>query len=113
MTNKERLEIEIKNINLSENEKEIYLEESELDPEEEYNPSSNNNKRNILKTALSILESIANDPAAMKNYKQDDITVSQFSENLQNRIDQLERKIRQMSTTDNNNEDNFFMLFDS
>lgn len=44
----------------------------------------------------------------MKNYKQDDISVSQFAENIQSRIDQLERKIRTMKTDD---ETNFFMLF--
>ena len=49
---------------------------------------------NILKSALSILESVANQPALMKDYKQDDISISQFHENLQNRIDQLEIKIR-------------------
>ena len=96
MTNTERLQMEIKGISLTPSEIEIYLQENSLIATDEYNPSSNTNKRNILKTALSILESVANQPALMKDYKQDDITISQFAENLQNRIDQLENKIRQI-----------------
>ena len=49
----------------------------------------------------------------MKNYKQDDISVSQFHENLQNRIDQLERKIRLIPDDDATYQDgaNFFHMF--
>lgn len=111
MNNLQRLQLEIKDINLTQAELSIYLQENSLAPTDEYNPESNTSKRNILKTALSILESIANNPATMKNYKQDDITVSQFSENIQARIDQLERKIRQMSVNDEIAESNYFMLF--
>ena len=96
MTNLQRLQMEIKGIDLSQNELEIYLMESDLTPHTKYEPQSNTNKRNILKSALSILESIANQPQLMKNYKHDDITVSQFHENLMARIDQLEQRIRQI-----------------
>jgi len=111
MLNSERLQLEIQGITLSQDELSIYLQENGLEPTLEYNPQSNVSKRNILKTALSILESIANNPSMMKSYKQDDITISQFAENLQNRIDQLERKIRQMANTDEYSDTNFFMLF--
>lgn len=111
MNNLERLKLEIKDINLTEPELSIYLQENSLTPTEEYNPELNTNKRNILKTALSILESIANNPNLMKNYKKDDITISQFSENIQARIEQLERKIRQMSINDEVAESSYFMLF--
>lgn len=96
MNNTDRLLMEIKGIDLTPSEIEVYLQENNLVAAEEYNPSSNTNKRNILKTALAILESVANQPELMRNYKMDDITVSQFHENLQNRIDQLEMKIRQI-----------------
>lgn len=111
MTNLERLQMEIKDIVLTEDEQEVYLQENSLSPDGEYNPQSIINKRNILKTALSILESIANNPTTMKNYKKDDITISKFSENIQNRIEQLERKIRQMSINDEMSDSNYFMLF--
>ena len=66
-----------------------------------HNPESNTNKKNILKTALSILEAIANNPQLMKNYKTEDMTITGFSENLQNRIDALDRKIRLIANDDN------------
>ena len=112
MTNLERLQIEIQDVTLDENIAKVYLQENSLSPDDAYNPESSINKRNILKATLSVLESIANNPATMKNYKKDDITISQFSENIQNRLDQLERKIRQMGANDSiNQESNYFMLF--
>ena len=62
----------------------------------------------ILFVLLSI---IVNQPSQMKNYKKDDISVSQFAENIQNRIEQLERKIRQMRIDDTKPETNTFILF--
>ncbi|WP_273484723.1 hypothetical protein [Desulforamulus ruminis] len=113
MTNLERLQMETKGITLTPSELDIYLQENGLVSVNEYNPQSNTNKRNILKTALSILESIANQPQLMKSYKQDDITVSQFHENLQSRIDQLERKIREIPNDEKVYEDgaNYFYMF--
>jgi len=94
MTNLERLKMEIEGIAFDDNKLNVYLQENELNATDNYDPSSKTNKKNILKTALSILESIANNPSNMKNYKTDDISISQFSENLNNRIDALDRKIR-------------------
>lgn len=111
MTNSERLLMEIKEINLTPDEVTVYLMENDLTANNEYNPESVTNKRNIYKSALSILESIANQPSQMKNYKKDDISVSQFAENIQNRIEQLERKIRQMRIDDTKPETNTFILF--
>lgn len=111
MTNIQRIQIEVQDINLSQEELTVYLQENELQPHDEYNPKSATNKRNIYRTALSILESIANNPSLMKAYKQDDISVFQFAENIQGRIDQLERKIRTMKTDDQNS--NYFMLFNN
>jgi molecular chaperone GrpE (heat shock protein) len=110
MNNLQRLQIEIQNINLQQDELAIYLQENDLQPFDEYNPQSATNKKNIYRAALSILESIANSPATMKNYKEDDMTVSDFHTNLMNRIDNLERKIRQMKSDEQNDSD-FFMLF--
>ncbi len=111
MTNLQRLQLEVKGINLSQEELTVYLQEANLNPHEEYNPQSATSKRNIYKAALSILESIANNPSAMKNYKEDDMSISDFAENIQSRIDQMERKIRTMKTDESDS--NFFMLFSS
>ncbi|MFC0235642.1 hypothetical protein [Fictibacillus phosphorivorans] len=112
MTNLQRLELEIKGVTLSQDELSVYLMECDLTPHSEYIPTSATNKRNIYRAALSILESIANSPSTMKNYKQDDMTVSDFADNLQSRIDQMERKIRTMPV-DEQDGNNFFMLFQS
>ncbi|ELK22806.1 hypothetical protein AF6_0514 [Anoxybacillus flavithermus TNO-09.006] len=113
MTNLQRLLLEVQGINLDQNELAVYLQENDLNPHDEYVPSSATNKRNIYKTALSILESIANNPSLMKVYKLDDMTVADFHTNLINRIDQLERKIRSMKTDEQEQTGNVFMLFNS
>ena len=96
MTNLERLQLHIKGIDLTPEEYGVYLAESNLTANTNYDPTSNTNKRNILKSALNILEDIANNPNTMKNMKQDDISVSQFHENLMARIDHLQNKIAQI-----------------
>lgn len=101
MTNLERLKMEISDISYTDDQLSVFLLENELAGIAEYNPQSNTNKKNILKTALSILEAIANNPQLMKSYKTEDISVTEFSENLQSRIDQLERKIRILPDDDN------------
>lgn len=110
MNNIERLQMEIAGIDLPHEELLIYLKESGLNGYEEYNASSKASKRAIYETALSILHSIANQPHLMKNYKQDDMTVSDFSKQLNQRINQLEIKVRQMPKNDAN-PSNFFNLF--
>ncbi|QUL57357.1 hypothetical protein KDC22_13315 [Paenibacillus tritici] len=111
----ERFQLETQGITLSSAELSVYLaEEGVIDPETEYSPSSNVDKRNIYSAALSVLNSIANNPSLMKTYKSDDITISDFADSLQNRIDQLERKIRMMAVTDDTNSNSStFMLFNS
>lgn len=113
MINSDRLLMEIKGIDLTPDELNIYLEENALVPTIDYVPTSNTNKRNIMKSALAILESISNQPDLMKNYKQDDISISQFHENLMNRIETLEIKIRQIPDDAQTYADgaSFFMLF--
>lgn len=111
MNNLQRLELETKGINLEQNEL-IFLLENDLDAFNEYNPRSPENKRNIYRSALSILESIANNPQTMKTLKYEDTSISEFHEQLMNRIDQLERKIRQMKIEEDKNiNGNVFMLF--
>ncbi|MBS3679936.1 hypothetical protein KGF86_06905 [Ornithinibacillus massiliensis] len=112
MNNLQRLEMETKGIQLDQSELTIYLQENNLQPFEPYNPESATSKKLIYQSALSILESLANNPQQMKNYKHEDMTISQFHENLMSRIDQLERKIRTLKTDEQlQNESNFFMLF--
>lgn len=110
MQNIERLQMEIAGIELPHEELLVYLKESGLDGYAEYNASSKVSKRAIYETALSILHSIANQPHLMKNYKQDDMTVSDFAKQLRFRINQLEIKVRQMPNTDGTSS-NFFNLF--
>ncbi|QOS80159.1 hypothetical protein JNUCC31_04250 [Paenibacillus sp. JNUCC31] len=111
----ERLKLETQGITLSSTELSVYLEEEGVtDSEAEYSPFSNIDKRNIYSAALSVLNSIANNPSMMKSYKSDDITITDFADSIQNRIDQLERKIRMMVVTDDMNSNNsMFMLFNS
>ncbi|MGG1483351.1 hypothetical protein ABEI56_04600 [Peribacillus castrilensis] len=111
MNNLQRLQLETKGVKLEQDELSIYLEENELEPFVEYNAKSATSKRNIYRAALNILESIANDVSRMKSVKMDDTTVSDFSDSIQNRIDQLERKIRTLKTDDQLADTNFFMLF--
>lgn len=114
MKNIERLKIEIKGINYPDEELTIYLQENGLDPEAEYNPQSNSNKKAILATALALLESLANQPQLMKSYKEDDLTIYDFADSLQSRIQQLDRKLRMMSSSDNTTTNSStFMLFNS
>ena len=107
MNNIQRLQMETKGIELEQKELIIYLQENGLMSNDEYNPT---NKKAIYQTALSVLESIANNPELMKNIKMDDMSVSQFHENLQARIDQMYKTIRQMKTDQSSNSD-VFMLY--
>lgn len=112
MNNLQRLQLETRGISLDQSELSIYLQENDLQPFDEYNPQSATNKRNIFRSALGVLESIANNPTLMKSIKMDDTTFSDFANSIQSRIDQLERKIRTLKTDDQlQNESNFFILF--
>lgn len=113
MLNSERLTMEI-GITIPEEQLTVYLAEEGINGSDNYEPSSQANKRKIYSAALAVLNSIANNPNNMKAYKEDDISISEFAENIQSRIEQLERKIRMMSVTDTeSNYSNTFMLFNS
>lgn len=96
MNHLERLKIEIPGVSIPDANLSIYLAEQSLSPTIEYVPENIDSKIAIYKCALAILESLANDPNLMKSYKTDDITVSEFADNLQSRIDQLDSKIRRL-----------------
>lgn len=99
MNNIERLKMELRGYdNIPDNELIIYLMENDLTDTDEYNTKSKTNLKQIYQTALSVLESIANDPNMMKNYKTEDISITHFHTNLMNRIDDLRRKINGMVT---------------
>ena len=112
MTNGERLLMEI-GITIPEAQITVYLAEEGITDTDNYDPQSNANKRAIYSASLSILNSIANNPQTMKSIKQDDISVTDFAESLQNRIDQLEREVRMMAVSDTMTKSNMFMLFNS
>ncbi|MCJ7841759.1 hypothetical protein MUB24_12790 [Lederbergia sp. NSJ-179] len=109
MNNLQHVEMETKGIELSQQELIVYLQENGLNPHEAYQADSHSSKKAICQTALSILESVANNPELMKNIKLDDMTVSEFHDNLTKRIDQLTRKIRGMRT-DKAQSDIFFLF---
>lgn len=109
MNNLQRLQMEIKGIDLSQNELIVYLQESGLKPHDAYNADSQSSKKAIYQTALSILESVANNPSLMKTIRMDDMTVSDFHESLMQRIDQLTKKIRTMKSDQSNTD--IFLLF--
>lgn len=103
MNNIQRLCMEIKDIHLDQQELSVYLMENGLEPHKPYDAKSNVQKRAIYLTALQVLESLANNPTMMASIKIDDMSVNDFYDNLTNRIDQLEKKIRTMPVTENNN----------
>lgn len=100
ITNMERLKMELEGIEIEDYKLDIYLIENDLTHNDTYNPTSKSNLKAIYKTAVSVLESIANNPKMMKNYKTDDISITHFHTNLTNRIDYLNRKIRMMPSDD-------------
>lgn len=109
MTNLERFEIELGDMSskIDHDIKIVYLMEADLDFNSEY---TKENLVWIYQATLSFLNSLANNPKAMREYKTDDLTISSFSENIQNRIEQLEQSIRKMKIEQKNKSD-FFMLF--
>lgn len=97
MDNLARLKMELRGINnIPDDELIIYLMENDLTDSLEYDPTSNTNKKKIYQTALSVLESIANDITMMKNYKTEDLSITHFHTNLLSRIDDLRKKINTM-----------------
>lgn len=113
MTNLERLEMEIEGFNISDEKLQVYLMENNLADTDEYIATSNTNKKAIYQTALSVLESIANNPQTMKNYKTNDISITHFHTNLTNRIDDLRKKIATMANDDlvSENDASFVWMF--
>ncbi|ALC85573.1 hypothetical protein AM499_06865 [Bacillus sp. FJAT-22090] len=110
MNNIQRLQMETKGIELDQQELIFYLQENGLKPHDEYNATSQDNIKAIYQTALSILESVANNPSIMKTIRLDDMTVSDFHDNFQSRFDRLYKTIRQMKTDQSSNSD-IFMLY--
>lgn len=103
----ERVRMELQGINADTETLTVYLlENGILDPLVEYEATE---KRSILKTVVNVLESMANDPNLMKNYKLDDASVTQFHRNLTNRIETLKREISNMDMENSNRQ--WSMLF--
>lgn len=113
ITNLERLQMEIKGVNIQTDELIIYLMENDLTHNTDYDPASNSNKKTIYKTALSVLEGVANSPSTMKNYKTEDISITHFATNIEKRIDDLRRKINNMVNDDftSENDATFVYMF--
>jgi len=101
MTYLDRIKLELQEITFNDEELTVLAQENGINnPTSEYDPTSNTAKRAIYSTVLSVLEAIANNPNLMKNYKNEDVSIMDFAENIQNRISQLERKIRLLPSDD-------------
>ena len=101
MTYLDRIKLELQDISFNDAELTVLAQENGIsNPALEYDPTSNTSKRAIYSTVLSVLEAIANNPNLMKNYKNEDISIMDFAESIQNRISQLERKIRLLPADD-------------
>lgn len=115
MTNLDRLKRELGNTDgFQDEELTMYLEENSLEGLSDYDTKSRTNRRNILKTTMSILESVANNPTLMRAYKTEDISIFQFHDNLMDRIESLRRKINLMADDEEIYQDGatFVYLFD-
>ena len=101
MTYLDRIKLELQEITFNDEELTVLAQENGINnPTSEYDPTSNTAKRAIYSTVLSVLEAIANNPNLMKNYKNEDVSIMDFAESIQNRISQLERKIRLLPSDD-------------
>ena len=101
MTYLDRIKLELQDISFNDEELTVLAQENGINnPTSEYDPTSNTAKRAVYSTVLSVLEAIANNPNLMKNYKNEDISIMDFAESIQNRISQLERKIRLLPNDD-------------
>ncbi|MFJ3386767.1 hypothetical protein [Lysinibacillus sp. NPDC086135] len=109
INNLERLKMDIEGIDIEDEKLSIYLAENGLQATDTYNTNDTSNLKGIYATALSVLEGLANNPTMMKAIKLDDMTVSEFSDNIMKRIDQLDNKIRQIKV--NNNSSSTFLLY--
>lgn len=111
MNNLERLKLEI-SFDFPVETLKIYLQENGLEPEAEYT-ATNSSKKAVYTTVLQVLKNVSQDIRLMKNYKTDDLSVTDFHENLMQRIDNLERDLRMMSVSDesSNSNSSVFMLF--
>ena len=109
ITNLQRLKMDIQGIELDDTQLTVYLAENGLQARSTYNTDDTSNLKGIYATALSVLEGLANNPTMMKAIKLDDMTVSEFSDNIMKRIDQLDNKIRQIKVS--NNSSSTFLLY--
>lgn len=101
MTYLDRIKLELQDITFTDSQLTVLAQENGINnPSLEYDATSNTSKRAIYSTVLSVLEAIANNPNLMKNYKNEDISIMDFAESIQNRISQLERKIRLLPADD-------------
>lgn len=92
ITNLERLKLELGNkAYYTDEEYKLFLQENDLYFDDDYKDTD---KINILRTVRDILETLANDVDIMRKIDSKDIlTTSQASTYLQNRIENVNRKI--------------------
>ena len=102
MTNLERLKLELSNKEYyTIEEYSTFLQENNLEPTAEYNKADN--QINLLKTVVSILETLANDVDLMRKIDSKDIlTIDQAYKYLANRIGIINNKIIDLEEKANN-----------
>lgn len=92
MTNLERLKLELaKKDYYSDDEYTVFLEEQELNANEEYNKSIC--QMALLYTVIAVLETLSNNIDHYRTVETEFITNTQAYEHLKNRIDELYKKI--------------------
>ncbi|WP_419893633.1 hypothetical protein [Oceanobacillus kimchii] len=101
MTVLEVLKMELKELQgFTDEELQIYLENNDLASKESYVKTM---RVQILQTALDVLGSMANNQSYFANKQHEDLNISDFATNLQNRIDQLNIQIRKLKIEQANN----------
>ncbi|MFS0672052.1 hypothetical protein [Ornithinibacillus sp. 179-J 7C1 HS] len=107
MTVLEVLKMELKGLRgYEDNELLVYLENNDLAHSDKYNKSM---RIQILRTALDVLSSMANNQSYFANKQHEDLNISDFATNLQNRIDQLTIQIRKLKAEQSNS--STFVMF--
>lgn len=93
VTLKQRISAELGNMQVPEMLMDIFIQEEGLSPDGEY---KTDDKRSMLKVCLEILESIGNDLNTMRTVKTDFLSTSEATQNLQQRISDLKKRIAEI-----------------
>ena len=109
MNNLERLKLQLNNKSyLSDEEYCIYLDESGLQPTEEY---INANYKPLLNTVLSVFETLANDLDLFCSIETEFATTTEAFKSLTQRMIQVKNKIHSIDDIGNTNDSSFSLMY--